>query len=235
MSDRHPAITRWSEIEDPAPGPFRGTDEPMSFGAAFGQHFGLQAIGLHRMRLTPGQRTSLPHAESIEDEFVYVIEGRPDVWLDGVLHRLTPGDGVGFPAGTGLAHSFLNNSDTEVSLLVVGDADRAENRIVYPVNLERKTWRDDWWHDAPKRTLGPHDGTPDLRASAARVKSVSVAGHPAIVHWRDIEDPVAFQHRDKDEPMSFGAAFGRHFGLKRLGIHHERLLPGRRREVVRFI
>ena len=228
MNDRHPAIVHWSAIEDGAPEPFRGTDEPMSFGAAFGQHFGLLRLGLHHMRLTPGQRTSLPHAESVEDEFVYVIAGRPDVWLDGGLYPLVPGDGVGFPAGTGLAHSFLNNSETEVELLVVGDTDRVENRIVYPINPERKAWRQDWWHDTPKRALGSHDGLTDLRRGQAAATHTETGEHPAIVHWTAIENPVAFQHRDRDEPMSRGAAFGRHFGLKRLGIHHERLLPGRR-------
>ena len=166
MSARHPAITHWSGIEDRDPGLFRGTDEPMSYGAPFGQHFGLKSLGIHHVRLIPGRRTSLPHAESREDEFVYVIAGEPDVWLDGLLHRLGPGDGVGFPAGTGLAHSFINNTTQDVALLVVGNADIAENRIVYPINLERKEWRQDWWEDAPERKLGPHDGLSDQRRAA---------------------------------------------------------------------
>lgn len=160
---RHPAIVNWREIEEPEPGVFRGTDEEMSKAATFGDHFGLKTLGINHMRLAPGRRTSLPHAESHEEEFVYVIAGTPDVWLDGVLHRLGPGDAVGFPAGTGLAHSFLNNTETEVLLLVVGNTDMAANRIIYPVNPERKAWREDWWHDAPQRELGPHDGLTDQR------------------------------------------------------------------------
>ena len=38
----------------------------------------------------PGRRTSYPHAESAEEEFVYVLEGHPDVWIDGTLHHLDP-------------------------------------------------------------------------------------------------------------------------------------------------
>ena len=64
-----------------------------------------------------------------------MLEGTPDVWIDGELFRLAPGDGVGFPAGTGIAHSFLNNTDDPVRLIVVGETPKAENRIVYPVNL----------------------------------------------------------------------------------------------------
>lgn len=168
MTARHPAIVHWSEIEDREDWSYVQSDEPMSRGAAFGRHFGLARIGIHHVRLMPGRRSSFPHAESHEDEFVHVIEGTPDVWLDGVLHRLRPGDGVGFPAGTGLSHSFLNNTDSDVMLIVVGDRSMAENRIVYPVNPDRKAVRSDWWEDAPPRTLGPHDGLTDVRRAALK-------------------------------------------------------------------
>jgi uncharacterized cupin superfamily protein len=114
--------------------------------------------------LPPGRRTSLPHAESDEEEFVYVIEGAPDLWLNGTLHRLGPGDGVGFPAGTGIAHSFLNNSAAPVVLLVVGEPAKPGNLVLYPVNLEMRDLRADWWADAPRHPLGPHDGVPDAQA-----------------------------------------------------------------------
>ena len=167
-TDRLSVIAHWTEIERLDGETFSGTDELRSINASFGEHFGLERLGIHHERLPPGRRTSFPHAESAEEEFVYVLEGEPDVWLDGRLHRLKPGDGVGFPAGTGLAHSFLNNTETEVRLLVVGETAKAENRIVYPVNLDRKALRDDWWDDAPGRPLGDHDGMPD-RVRAARV------------------------------------------------------------------
>jgi len=160
---RHPAILNWRQVESTDPGDFQGTTEPMSFGAALGQGLGLKTLGIHHMRLLAGRRTSLPHAESLEEEFVYVLAGMPDVWLDGELHRLGPGDCVGFPAGTGLAHSFLNNTDAEVELLVVGNTDIVGNQIVYPVNPERKEWRTDWWDAAPVRVLGGHDGLTDQR------------------------------------------------------------------------
>jgi uncharacterized cupin superfamily protein len=163
---RHPAIIHWSGLESPLAWQYDAHDEPMGLNAAFGAHFGLCRIGIHHQRLLPGRRTSFPHAESTEDEFVYVISGTPDVWLDGHLHRLQPGDGVGFPAGTGLAHSFLNNSPAEVCLLVIGDRTREDNRIVYPVNPDRRQMREDWWDDAPARQDGLHDGLTDMRRAA---------------------------------------------------------------------
>ena len=52
---------------------------------------------------------------------------------------------------------------------MVGERPKPENRIFYPLNPDRKALRDDWWDDHPKRTLGPHDGLPDLvRAAKAR-------------------------------------------------------------------
>jgi len=161
LTDRSSCIAHWSEIEEPDNRRYTGDDELMSIGAPFGRHFGLDKLGIHHHRLPPGRRTSFPHAESAEEEFVYVVEGTPDLWLDGRLHRLKPGDGVGFPAGTGISHSFLNNTEAEVRLLVVGETHKAENRIFYPRNPERRALFPAWWIDPPKRALGDHDGMPD--------------------------------------------------------------------------
>jgi uncharacterized cupin superfamily protein len=161
MPDRPDCVAHWRRIENPDDAHYTGDDELLSIRAAFGEHFGLTRLGIHHERLPPGRRTSYPHAESAEQEFVFVIEGTPDAWLDGELHRLSPGDAVGFPAGTGLCHTFINNTDDEVRLLVVGEKPKAENRIYYPKNPERRPLRDDWWDDVPARSLGPHDGLPD--------------------------------------------------------------------------
>ncbi|MBY5863882.1 cupin domain-containing protein [Rhizobium leguminosarum] len=160
--ERPAFVVHWSEIERPDNSHYDDDDELMSIGAPFGRYFGLAKLGIHHERLPPGRRTSFPHAESAEEEFVYVIEGAPDVWLDGYLYRLKPGDAVGFPAGTGIAHSFLNNTQAEVHLLVVGERHKAENRIFYPLHPHRRPLLDDWWDDHPTHALGPHDGMPDL-------------------------------------------------------------------------
>jgi uncharacterized cupin superfamily protein len=167
--ERPSFIAHWSEIEKPDDSHYDQDDELMSIGAPFGRKLGLIKLGIHHERLLPGRRTSFPHAESAEEEFVYVIEGEPDVWLDGHLRRLGPGDAVGFPAGTAIAHTFLNNSDAEVRLLVVGEKSKPKNRIFYPRNPERKPLHRDWWEGHPEHALGPHDGMPDMvRAAKAR-------------------------------------------------------------------
>jgi len=157
-------IGHWTALEDREPHRYRDDDEPMGFDAAIGRRLGLTRIGIHHVRLPPGRRTSYPHAESAEEEFVFVIEGTPDAWIDGVLHRLTPGDSVAFPAGTGICHTFLNDTDGEVRLLVVGETAKPENRIRYPMNPDHERTRPDRWADPPLRELGPHDATPQPRA-----------------------------------------------------------------------
>jgi uncharacterized cupin superfamily protein len=162
---QRPAFIRhWSDLETPDDRHYDGDTELMGIGAPLGSTLGLTRIGIHHMRLSPGRRTSYPHAESAEEEFVFVLEGEPEVWIDGDLHRLRAGDAVGFPAGTGICHTFLNNTQNEVRLLVVGEANKSENRIHYPLNEAYEATRPDRWADWPKRALGPHDGRPDGRA-----------------------------------------------------------------------
>ncbi|MEM7131850.1 MAG: cupin domain-containing protein [Chloroflexota bacterium] len=161
-------IKHYTEIQDEDNSHYPQSDEILSIASSFGRHMGLTRLGIHHELVPPGRRTSWPHAESDIDEFVYVIEGNPDVWLDGTLHRLSPGDGVAFPYGTGEAHTFLNNTESDVRLLVVGEksATRPKNRLVYPVNSIRKEQLgDSYWHDAPERPLGDHDGLPDKQKS----------------------------------------------------------------------
>lgn len=128
-----------------------------------GRAAGLVRIGVNLQRLPPGTRSSWPHAEEDEEEFVYVIEGEVDAWIDGDLHRMVAGDLAAFPAGTGICHCFINNTGREALLFVGGEAAKPGNRIVYPLNPTRRAdmQASEWWDDAPVRPLGPHDGLPD--------------------------------------------------------------------------
>ena len=158
MSERPDFIRHWRDLEGTDNAHYGDSDELLSIGAPVGKLLGLTRIGIHHERLPPGRRTSYPHAESAEEEFAFVLEGNPDVWIDGTLHRLEAGDSVAFPAGTGICHTFLNNTTSEVRLLVVGEKPKAENRIHYPMNPAHERARKDAWTDVPPRVLGGHDG-----------------------------------------------------------------------------
>ena len=155
-------VAHFSEIEGDDSWNYPNSVERFAFSGAFSKRFELMRLGIHHERLPPGRRVSWPHAEADEEEFVYVIEGTPDVWIDGHLKRLKPGDGVGFPAGTGIAHTFLNNSENDVRLLVVGEASRERSRIDYPLHPKRNAEIGErHWKNKPERELGLHNGLPD--------------------------------------------------------------------------
>ncbi len=156
-------IKHYSEIQEgPESSYYKGTKEFLSIGSPFAKAFGLSKLGIHHELLPPGRRTSWPHAEENEEEFVYVIEGHPDAWINGQTYRLNPGDAVGFPCGTGVSHTFINNTLEDVRLLVVGEASKKDSKIYYPLNpTRREQCVDSWWYDVPKHNLGPHDGLPD--------------------------------------------------------------------------
>ena len=158
-------IKNFSEIQEPDNSCYKtsGSDELLSIGSPFGKTFGFTRLGIHHELLPAGRRSSWPHAEKTEEEFVYVIEGTPDVWIDGHLYRLRPGDGVGFVPGTGISHTFINNTEDSVRLLVVGDTNRDDNKCHYPLHPKRnKDIGEYLWKDVPNRPLGTHDGLPDL-------------------------------------------------------------------------
>jgi len=139
---------------------YPNSDEQMAAGRSISRMAGMKKIGLHYTRVKPGQRTSYPHAEEREEEFVFVISGEVDAWIDGHLHRMKAGDLAGFPAGTGTCHAFLNNGSEDAILLVGGERGKSDNRIYYPRNPERQgdmPWND-WWSDIPLAEQGPHDG-----------------------------------------------------------------------------
>ncbi len=97
-------IRHFSEIQHSDDSSYERDPERLSIYSPLGRETGLQRIAVNHEILKPGRRTSWPHAHSLEEEFVYVVQGEPEVWIDGIVYPLKPGDGVGFPAGTGTAH-----------------------------------------------------------------------------------------------------------------------------------
>ena len=98
-----------------------GSDEVLSVRTPLSRPLGLTRLGVHHEVLEPGHRSSLPHAEATEEECVYVLEGKPEAWIDGQLHPLEPDDVVVFAPGTGIRHTITNPTDEPVRLLVIGE------------------------------------------------------------------------------------------------------------------
>jgi uncharacterized cupin superfamily protein len=86
-----------------------------------GDLFGLKNFGVNLTRLAPGGSSALRHAHTKQDEFVYILEGRPTLGTDAGRTALEPGMCAGFKAGTGDAHCLVNETETEVVYLEIGD------------------------------------------------------------------------------------------------------------------
>ncbi len=75
--------------------------------------------------------SALRHAHTRQDEFVYILEGRPTLVTDAGRTALEPGMCAGFKAGTGDAHHLVNETEADVVYLEIGDRS-AGDAVNYP-------------------------------------------------------------------------------------------------------
>jgi uncharacterized cupin superfamily protein len=161
-SRKPPFVWSWRDILKNKPKRYDNSNEDQSIDASFGRLARFSRIGIHLEVLKSGRRTSFPHAERDEEEFVYVVTGAIECWLDGHIHPMADGDFVGWEGGTGITHVVLNNSPTDAILLVGGEASRMKNQFWYPFHpSNNKAVGALYWADHPMPKLGPHDGLPD--------------------------------------------------------------------------
>ena len=96
-----------------------------------GDLFGLRNFGVNLTRIAPGGASALRHAHVKQDEFVYILEGRPTLVTDAARTPLKPGMCAGFRAGTGDAHHLVNETDDDVFYLEIDDRSRGDH-VTYP-------------------------------------------------------------------------------------------------------
>ena len=112
------------------PEPHRAVNS-MRYYRRLGDHAGLKNFGVNLTRIIPQGQSSYRHAHSRQDEFVYVLEGEVVLETNEGAQTLTAGMCAGFPAGRGDAHRFVNKTDSDAKLLVIGDR-TAGDEISYP-------------------------------------------------------------------------------------------------------
>ena len=96
-----------------------------------GDLFGLTNFGVNLTRLAPGAQSSLRHAHAKQDEFVYILEGRPTLFTNAGATELSPGMCAGFKAGSGDGHHLVNRTRDDVVYLEIGDRTRGDS-ATYP-------------------------------------------------------------------------------------------------------
>ena len=121
-----------------------------------GDLFGLSNFGVNLTRLPPATVSALRHAHSIQDEFIYVLEGRPTLYTNAGATQLSPGMCAGFKAGRDDGHMLANQTDQDVLYLEVGDRTPGD-MVTYPADDLQAVLRNGQWVFSHK------DGTPYAR------------------------------------------------------------------------
>lgn len=124
-----------------------------------GELFGLSNFGVNLTTLAPGAMSALRHHHLVQDEFIYVVSGHPTLHTDEGMQKLSPGMCAGFSAGSGNGHRLLNETDSEVTYLEVGDRSPGDE-AVYPDDDLKAVQVDGKWQFLHK------DGTPYRRDDA---------------------------------------------------------------------
>ncbi|HEX4885418.1 MAG TPA: cupin domain-containing protein [Casimicrobiaceae bacterium] len=112
------------------PEPFRGAMQGRA-KRRLGDACGLTKFGVNLVTLAPGARSALRHWHTLEDEFVYVLEGEVTLVTNAGEQVLGPGMCAGYPAGVRDGHQFVNRSERPARFLEVGNRAEGDNAF-YP-------------------------------------------------------------------------------------------------------
>lgn len=93
---------------------------------SLGDAVGLQSLGVHLVRLRPGQVSTVYHFHHQDEEWIYVLSGRGMAEIGEETLEVGPGDFMGFVAGS-VPH-LLRNRHQELLVYLVGG-----NRLPFDV------------------------------------------------------------------------------------------------------
>ena len=121
---------------------------------ALGDAFGLTRFGVNRTTLRPGAMSALRHWHTRQDEFIYVVSGRPTLVMNGGATQLEPGMCMGFKAGDPDGHHLVNKTAEDAVYLEMGDRSPDDSASYPDDDLEAVMGGDGQWRFLHK------DGTP---------------------------------------------------------------------------
>ena len=98
-----------------------------------GNAAGLNNFGVNLVHLQPGSSSALRHWHTLEDEFIYILEGELTLITNAGEQILGAGMAAGFPAGEANGHHLVNRSSKVAVYLEIGDH-RSDDEANYPDN-----------------------------------------------------------------------------------------------------
>ncbi|RAS26410.1 putative cupin superfamily protein [Paraburkholderia bryophila] len=99
---------------------------------SLGDPFGLSQFGVNLTTLEQGAATALHHRHSLQDEWVYVLQGEVTLHIGGDELPMKAGMCVGFRAGSD-AHHIENRSPVHAVILEVGSRTQGDE-VSYPTD-----------------------------------------------------------------------------------------------------
>lgn len=90
-------------------------------GYQLGKSTGLKRTGVNLARMAPGKESFVYHSHWLEEEWIYILEGRGVARIDDAEYEVGPGDFMAFPT-PGVAHHLRNPFDQELVYLMGGEA-----------------------------------------------------------------------------------------------------------------
>lgn len=127
MAEDIPARTKKSAYPEPFASMMDGREKHQ-----LGDFFGITTFGVNLTRLAPGARSALLHRHSLQQEFIYILQGEPTLVTDTDEVQLRPGMCAGF-IPDGAAHQLVNRSHADVVYLEVGDRTSGD-AVTYPAD-----------------------------------------------------------------------------------------------------
>src|SRR6185437_10214667 len=104
-------VRNWREVEPAEQIKPPMLDETFGYVGELAPDANISHLRIAHMRLPAGVRLYPPMALRNLEIFAFVLEGEPDLFVDGYLHRLGEGDGISLNSRTGIVHSIINNSN----------------------------------------------------------------------------------------------------------------------------
>jgi uncharacterized cupin superfamily protein len=126
-----------------------------------GDAAGLTQFGVNLTRLPSGCWSSQRHWHTVEDEFVFVLEGSVVLVTNSGEETLVAGDSAGFKAGVADGHHLQNRSSRDALLLEVGTRRPDDDEVLYSdIDLRALKGRSGYVHKSGEAYVGTKPRNP---------------------------------------------------------------------------
>jgi uncharacterized cupin superfamily protein len=176
-----------------------------------GSPAGTVGVGVTRWEVDPGKWSTPVHAELIEEEIFYVLDGSGLAWIDGETYEIGPGDCMVYNAAEE-AHTHKSGPDG-LDMLAFGMRAYNTGTLLPRAGTVRM---DPATVDASSDPRHPWD----REAAAGEPESPAPSERPSnIVNYSDVEPLVVRAASDRD--------LARTAGSERTGLCHVEIAPGK--------